>query len=417
MALAVEYLAMVVIGGLASPAGAVAGAVFVSCLPAVLERYAAVLPGLAPAGAEGISPAVAAKFAFGAAIVALLLLEPGGAAAIGGRLRRTHAGRALHSPVVVEPNPIHPSHSRRSTCRGCPHRPTPCRAPAPYWSPRSPSYCSAAGCSTKADDTTQAAAGRAGNRPGRHRPGDQARRADRPDRALRRRRQVAPNRDASSSGTRRTPQGGVCDRKVEFVVKDHGYNAQNAVTAYAQIKDEVLALDELLGSPMIAGLLPDLEADQMLTMAASWSSSLLSQPVRRDHRQHVRRRDDQRHPLADREQGPGQGRQDRPHLPRGRLRRERRRRAAGPPPRSSAWNSSSTRSSPPTPTSPARSPPCEGDGRRLRPPDHHPRADRLGGRGRGGVRVRRHLPRLQPLVQRRAAPPARPRPRWRSGCW
>ncbi len=72
--------------------------------------------------------------------------------------------------------------------------------------------------------------------------------------------------------------GGVCDRQVEFVVKDHGYNAQNAVTAYAQVKDEVLALDELLGSPMIAGLLPDIESDQMLTMAASWSSNLLANP-------------------------------------------------------------------------------------------------------------------------------------------
>ncbi len=88
MALAVEYLAMVVIGGLASPAGAVAGAVFVTCLPAILERYAAALPGLALTGDEGISPGVAAKFAFGAAIVALLLFEPGGAAAVGNRLRR-----------------------------------------------------------------------------------------------------------------------------------------------------------------------------------------------------------------------------------------------------------------------------------------------------------------------------------------
>jgi ABC-type branched-subunit amino acid transport system substrate-binding protein len=73
-------------------------------------------------------------------------------------------------------------------------------------------------------------------------------------------------------------KGGVCDRKVEFVVKDHGYNAQHAVTAYAQVKDEVLALDELLGSPMIAALLPSLETDQMLTLAASWSSSLLANP-------------------------------------------------------------------------------------------------------------------------------------------
>jgi len=86
MALAVEYLAMVVIGGLGSAGGAVLGAVFVSCLPAVLERYAAVLPGLAPAGSDGVSPAVAAKFGYGAAVIVLLLVEPGGAAAAGSRL-------------------------------------------------------------------------------------------------------------------------------------------------------------------------------------------------------------------------------------------------------------------------------------------------------------------------------------------
>ena len=72
--------------------------------------------------------------------------------------------------------------------------------------------------------------------------------------------------------------GGVCDRKVEFVVKDHGYNAQHAVSAYSQLKGEVLALDELLGSPMIAALLPDLETDEMLTLAVSFSSSLLANP-------------------------------------------------------------------------------------------------------------------------------------------
>ena len=106
LALAVEYLAMVVIGGVASPAGVVAGAVFVSCLPAVLERYAAVLPGLAPAGGDGVSPAVAARFAFGAAVIALLLLEPGGAAAIGNRLRRRLRRRASSSsPVRPDPAP------------------------------------------------------------------------------------------------------------------------------------------------------------------------------------------------------------------------------------------------------------------------------------------------------------------------
>ncbi|MFF3324018.1 ABC transporter substrate-binding protein [Streptomyces sp. NPDC002889] len=73
-------------------------------------------------------------------------------------------------------------------------------------------------------------------------------------------------------------KGGVCGRKVEFVVKDHGYNTQQAVSGYAQVKGEVLALNELLGSPMIAALMPTLESDEMVTMAVSWSSSLLSNP-------------------------------------------------------------------------------------------------------------------------------------------
>jgi ABC-type branched-subunit amino acid transport system substrate-binding protein len=72
--------------------------------------------------------------------------------------------------------------------------------------------------------------------------------------------------------------GGVCDRTVEFVVRDHGYNAQNAVAAYTEIKDQVLALDELLGSPMIAALLPELERDELLTLAVSFSSSVLDNP-------------------------------------------------------------------------------------------------------------------------------------------
>src|SRR5436190_11780430 len=70
--------------------------------------------------------------------------------------------------------------------------------------------------------------------------------------------------------------GGVCGRKVEFVLKDHGYNPQNAVTAYAAVKDDVLAMHELLGSPEIAALLDSIKSDQMLTGALSWSSNLLT---------------------------------------------------------------------------------------------------------------------------------------------
>jgi branched-chain amino acid transport system permease protein len=103
VALAIEFLAMVVIGGLGSAAGAVAGAVFVVCLPRVLDRYAEHLPLIASsssiAESGGLEPAVAAQFAYGAAVIVLLLVEPGGVAAVGNRLVR----RARRTPRPAHP--------------------------------------------------------------------------------------------------------------------------------------------------------------------------------------------------------------------------------------------------------------------------------------------------------------------------
>jgi len=94
VSLSIEYLAMVVIGGLGVAGGAVAGATFVAGLPSVLERYAGVLPGLSSsAGAPGVSPAVAARFTYGAAVVVLLLFEPAGLAGLARRLRRRPRAR------------------------------------------------------------------------------------------------------------------------------------------------------------------------------------------------------------------------------------------------------------------------------------------------------------------------------------
>jgi branched-chain amino acid transport system permease protein len=87
--LAVEYLAMIMIGGVGSPNGTLAGALFVSALPVVLQRYSDGLPFLAesPAGG-GITSGIAARYCYGAAIVVVLLVEPGGLAALGRRIRR-----------------------------------------------------------------------------------------------------------------------------------------------------------------------------------------------------------------------------------------------------------------------------------------------------------------------------------------
>jgi branched-chain amino acid transport system permease protein len=104
--LAIEYLAMIVIGGVGSPGGTLAGALFVSSLPVILERYSDVLPfvTVTPTGG-GVTAGVAARFCYGAAIVALLLAEPGGLAALGRRARRWLARRSREPAIGPAPSP------------------------------------------------------------------------------------------------------------------------------------------------------------------------------------------------------------------------------------------------------------------------------------------------------------------------
>lgn len=98
--LAIEYLAMIVIGGVGSPGGTLAGALFVSSLPVVLQRYSDSLPFVteSPTGG-GVTAGIAARFCYGAAIVVLLLVEPGGLAALARRARLRLAGRPRRPAV------------------------------------------------------------------------------------------------------------------------------------------------------------------------------------------------------------------------------------------------------------------------------------------------------------------------------
>ncbi len=70
-------------------------------------------------------------------------------------------------------------------------------------------------------------------------------------------------------------QGGVCNRTVNLVVKDHGYDPQKAVVQYRELSSQVAGLQQLLGSPITAALLPSLKSDQMISLLAAWPSSLL----------------------------------------------------------------------------------------------------------------------------------------------
>jgi branched-chain amino acid transport system permease protein len=94
--LSVEFLAMIVIGGLGSVRGAVLGGAFVSMLPKVFDEYSDALPFLSAAGSGGgVEPGMAARFAFGAAIVAVLIFAPGG---IGSLFHRSRPSTPMSSP-------------------------------------------------------------------------------------------------------------------------------------------------------------------------------------------------------------------------------------------------------------------------------------------------------------------------------
>jgi ABC-type branched-subunit amino acid transport system substrate-binding protein len=73
----------------------------------------------------------------------------------------------------------------------------------------------------------------------------------------------------------RNAQGGVCNRTVNLVVKDHGYDPQKAVVQYRELSSSVAGLQQLLGSPITAALLPSLKSDEMISLLAAWPSSLL----------------------------------------------------------------------------------------------------------------------------------------------
>ncbi|GAA3384869.1 ABC transporter substrate-binding protein [Cryptosporangium minutisporangium] len=69
--------------------------------------------------------------------------------------------------------------------------------------------------------------------------------------------------------------GGVCGRQVEVDVRDHGYDPQKAVTLYRSMASKVVALQQVLGGPTSAAVLPLAEADGVYLGGHGWSSVAL----------------------------------------------------------------------------------------------------------------------------------------------
>jgi branched-chain amino acid transport system permease protein len=82
----IDFLVMIVIGGLGSIGGAIVGALLVSALPQVLNHYSDSLPLVTEAGGDGLQSGQAARFLYGAAVVAVLIYAPHGLAGLSRRV-------------------------------------------------------------------------------------------------------------------------------------------------------------------------------------------------------------------------------------------------------------------------------------------------------------------------------------------
>lgn len=100
LTLALNYLAAIVIGGLGSVGGGVAGAAFVFALPQLLNQYGQeVLPFVT------MDPGYLAQYIYGFAVILVLLFEPDGLAAIVDRARKRF-GRKGGAPPPPDQEPM-----------------------------------------------------------------------------------------------------------------------------------------------------------------------------------------------------------------------------------------------------------------------------------------------------------------------
>ena len=347
--LSILYLAMIVLGGLGSVGGAALGAVFVSALPIVFQEYADVA-------------AVRLRGRAGRRV-----RRPGGPLPVrpGDRPRRPLRARRARRPR----RPLPPRRGRRHAPSRRQHPRAPPRHPhqhkgAPHEArpPRGrscspPRRCSPPAAAAPRRPDTASSGGGGRRRAARSRPTAASR--------------AAPSRSASSptspacsprsaptsptptrcSGRSRTPAPRSAARTPSSSTSRTPATCRpQGVQLYSGMKDEVLAMQQTIGSPINTALLRSTRPTTSSTSRRRGRAASPRCPGTGDARRDVRRRDGQRHRLRAGGGADQGGRHDRPHLLRGRVRRQRPRRARSTWPSSTTWSSSRRRSSRPTRT-------------------------------------------------------------------
>ena len=74
-------------------------------------------------------------------------------------------------------------------------------------------------------------------------------------------------------------EGGVAgEYQIEMITADNQYDAQQSVQAYQQIKDEVVMLSGILGTPSVKALVPILNRDEALAVPSNQAAELRTEP-------------------------------------------------------------------------------------------------------------------------------------------
>ena len=107
LVLSIEFVAIIIVGGVGTVWGALLGALFIGALPKVLDQYADSLPFIhGGATGSGLAAGDAAAIAYGLLIVLFLLFEPHGVMGLVGRLWRAISRRLAGTTPTPPARPV-----------------------------------------------------------------------------------------------------------------------------------------------------------------------------------------------------------------------------------------------------------------------------------------------------------------------